>query len=199
MLSDCTLEYYEDVCETGFNEEIIEFIIKAMISDKRYKPSKKVHKTRQAGVYHVGKTFRYRKEYFGECDIPPLLLKLRTIAQTITKEEFDIILFKVYQPGESLANHQDVDGRNMNVACFTFATSQDQLCKLAWYKYNGTRNKEGKPIYSYNNPVKCFTPAICSMWFMSGSTNSKYSHRVIPSHAANNGLRVSVSFRQSIM
>ena len=75
----------------------------------------------------------------------------------------------------------------MSVACFTFATDQSQLCKLAWYK----------GINSYMEKF-AFTPEVCSMWFMSGSTNSTYSHRVLPAtNAKAGGLRVSVSFRQS--
>lgn len=66
---------------------------------------------------------------------------------------------------------------------------------VAWYKYNGKQNRDGKAVYSYDNP-QSFTPAVCSMWFMSGSTNVKFSHQVLPQNEGAPGLRVSVSFRQ---
>ena len=194
--SDCILKYWPNACDSKYNERVIQFIQNVKeTGDPKYKRSKQLHKTKQAGVYHLGNAFEYRKECFSKSDIPDLFKELQSIAEKLTGVKYDIVLFKVYQPGESLANHQDVDGSNMNVCCFTFATSDSQLCKLAWYKYNGKRNSADKKVYSYSNP-QCFTPDICSMWFMSGSTNSKYSHQVLANHTEVPGLRVSVSFRQ---
>lgn len=110
---------------------------------------------------------------------------------------YDTVLLKVYKPGESLANHQDADGSDMSVACFTFYTDASSECQLEFYKYNGQKKPNGEPQYSYT-PRLQFVPTQCSMWFMSGTTNSQYSHRVLRAEAPYaGGLRVSVSFRQS--
>ena len=91
------------------------------------------------------------------------------VAAALTGERFDVVLFKVYEPGDSLANHQDIDGANLSVACFTFFTDASQACELDFCKYNGATT------YSYR-PQLSFRPDKCSMWFMSGATNSQYSH-----------------------
>jgi hypothetical protein len=80
-----------------------------------------------------------------------------------------------------------VDGSDMNVACFTFATDPSQLRVLEWYK-----SKTG------SKPFAEFTPGSGSMWFMAGATNSTYWHRVAPADDPKpTGLRVSITFRQS--
>ena len=156
--------------------------------DVTYKQSKQVHQTKQAGAISFGKQFAYKKESYAETPLPPVLAELALIAEQRTGEEYDIALLKVYCPGESLALHQDVDGSNMTVACFAFASDSTQLCALEFYPVN-------RP---YTKKVAQFIPTINSLWFMDGSTNSLYSHRVLPAvQARPGGLRVSVTFRQS--
>jgi hypothetical protein len=184
--TDCVLDYYTNACDEIYNSCVLHYIRDAMVNDPKYKQSKQLHKWKQAGVYHFGAAFHYRKENFDARPIPPLFLELKLVAETLTRKTYDIILMKVYKPGEALAKHQDVDGTNMSVACFTFATDKSQLCDLAWYK--------GKS----NTRVGTMRPIACSMWYMSGATNSKFSHQVRPRKDAKPGLRVSVTFRQSV-
>ena len=197
LRGDCILEHYPDACDKSFNALVIEYTKDVMKNDPRYKRSKQVHTTKQAGVYHVGQAFHYRNEKFDSSPIPPPFDGLKAVAERLSGKQYDTVLLKVYGPGESLANHQDVDGSNMSVACFTFYNDASSECKLEFYKYSGKLKPNGKPNYSYK-PRRSFTPRSCSMWFMSGSTNSKYSHRVLPAESGGaEGLRVSVSFRQS--
>ena len=185
--NDCIFGYDTRACDASYNSRVLKCIRDAMVNDPMYKKSKQVHKWKQAGVYHFGAAFHYRKENWNARPIPPLFLELKEVAETLTGKTYDIILMKVYKPGEALAKHQDVDGTNMSVACFTFATGKSQLCDLVWYK--GTSNTR----------VWTIRPARCSMWFMSGATNSKFSHQVRPRKDAKaGGLRVSVTFRQSV-
>ena len=186
--SGCVLWLLREACPLTFNDRVIEFVREVMAVDPKYKRSKQVHGTIQAGVYHVGKAFHYRNHHFYETPVPPLFDELRAYAERATQTAFDTVLFKVFRPGESLAKHQDVDGSDMSVACFTFASDTSQLCRLVWYW--GEK--------SYTTERFAFTPEACSMWFMSGSTNRLYSHRVLPAEGAiPGGLRVSVTFRQS--
>ena len=188
LKGNCILNYYARVCNATFSKRVIDYVKEKMETDPKYKRSKQVHKTKQAGVYHVGEAFHYRKEVFGASPIPPLFLELMDLAERLTGKKYDTVLFKVYQPGESLAKHQDVDGSDMSVACFTFLTDWSQQCKVAWYKGSKSRTERF-----------AFTPRDCSMWFMSGSTNSQYSHRVLPAiDARAEGLRVSISFRRTL-
>jgi len=183
----CILWSLLTACPTTYNDRVIDEVRDVMAHDPKYKRSKQVHSTKQAGVYHLGEAFDYRREAFDQSPIRPLFEELRQLAMRITGKPYDIVLFKVYQPGESLAKHQDVDGSDMSVACFTFASDPSQLCKLAWCK----GSKSYKERFS-------FIPAACSLWFMSGATNSTYSHRVHPAtDPAAGGLRVTVLFRQS--
>ena len=65
------------------------------------------------------------------------------------------------------------------------------------FKYNGAVKRDGEPYYSYNNP-QSVQPQPCSMWFMGGNTNVKYSHRVKSEPDPDKeSFRVSVTFRQS--
>lgn len=178
----------DEACLPRYNAEVLNFVRNVMKNDPKYKKSRPLYATRQAGVYHLGHAFSYRKVHFNKSEVPPLFDELRQRAETLTGKSYDTILFKVYQPGESLAKHQDVDGSDMSVASFTFATDTSQLCKMAWYK--------GTKTYS---ETFSFIPEVCSLWYMSGATNSTYSHRVLPADCARaGGLRVCVSFRQSV-
>jgi len=154
--------------------------------DPAYKQGKQVHQTKQAGAISYGKEFKYKNEHWTETSLPPVLDKVLAVVEQCTGEDFDIALIKVFGPGESLAKHQDVDGSNMTVACSTFASDVSQLRDLEFYK--GTN--------SYTKAAS-FTPALNSIWFMDGTTNSMYSHRVLPPEHQHPGLRVSVTFRQS--
>ena len=186
--SGCVLWLLPNACPPSFNNAILDFIREVMeAKDPRFIRSKQVHATKQAGVYHLGRAFHYRNHHFDEAPVPRLLDELREIAEGATQTPFDTVLFKVFQPGESLAKHQDVDGSDMSVACFTFASDPSQLCKLAWYTGSTSRTERF-----------AFIPEARSMWFMSGSTNRLFSHRVHPAAGAQpGGLRVSVTFRQS--
>ena len=187
----------QNACDLSFNDLVIKYVREKAMKDPRYKKSKSLHKTKQAGVFHLGAPFHYNNENFEAAEIPQLFNELTEIAENLTSVTYNIILFKVYQPGESLAKHQDVDGSDMSVACFTFASDPSQRCKVVWHR--------GK----HSNVEKFhFTPRICSMWYMGGTTNSQYSHRVLaaetplsdvvtPLSAAETPLRVSVSFRRS--
>ena len=189
LLADSTsiLRYYPQACD--FNDRILKFVQEAVMHDVTYKQSKQVHQTKQAGAISFGKQFAYKKESYAETPLPPVLAELALIAEQRTGEEYDIALLKVYCPGESLALHQDVDGSNMTVACFAFASDSTQLCALEFYPAN-------RP---YTKKAAQFTPTINSLWFMDGSTNSLYSHRVLPAvQARPGGLRVSVTFRHPI-
>jgi alkylated DNA repair dioxygenase AlkB len=180
------LNYYPQACD--FNDRVLKFVLETAIHDPTYKCSKQVHQTKQAGAISFGKQFAYKKEFWAETSLPPVLAELALIAERTTGEKFDIALLKVYSPGESLALHQDVDGSNMTVACFTFASDSTQLCALEFYPVN----------HPYTKIAAHFTPAVNSLWFMDGNTNSMYSPRVLPAEQpCAEGLRVSVTFCQS--
>ena len=107
-----------------------------MQNETEYKKSKGLHKTIQAGVFHCGEPFAYLNENWPNATImPPCIRELKDIAGERTGKKYDIALFKVYQPGESLALHRDVDGSDMSVACFTFYTDKSQKCQLDFCKY----------------------------------------------------------------
>jgi alkylated DNA repair dioxygenase AlkB len=155
--------------------------------DPFYKKAKQVHCTRQAGVMCYGMEFKYKNEYWSFSTMPPVFAELLAIAQRHTGELFDTVLLKIYAPGESLAKHKDIDGSPLKVACFTFVSDPTQVCDLVWHKGSSSRVVKMK-----------LTPDACSMWFMGGSTNSEFTHRVPPAkNASPGGLRVSVTFRQS--
>ena len=184
---DCVLWLQPNACPASLNERVIQFVREQAMNDPKYIPRKQVHDTKQAGVFHLGKAFHYRNHHFHETEIPPLFNELMEYAKELTQQEYDTVLFKVYGPGESLAKHQDVDGSPMNVACFTFATDPSQLCEVCWFRGSNSYVKRFS-----------FTPAACSVWFMGGLTNAKYSHRVPPAEEPlSEGLRVSVSLRQN--
>ena len=109
------LQYWKNAVPPKYNDTVLSYIQNVQQKDPKYKKSKQVHKTIQAGVYHVGEAFAYRKENFVKSDMPPFITDLKLIAEEYTNQEYDLALFKVYAPGESLANHQDVDGSNVNV------------------------------------------------------------------------------------
>ena len=193
LAGTCVLDYYPNACDLSMNLRVLEYMHDVKDNDPAYKRSKHVYGSKQAGVYHLGRAFHYRNESFDDCrPIPEVVFgELEAVAAALTDERFDIVLFKVYEPGDSLANHQDIDGANLSVACFTFFTDASQACELDFCKYNGATT------YSYR-PQLSFRPDKCSMWFMSGTTNSQYSHRVRAAPApSEGGLRVTVSFRQS--
>ena len=185
---ECVLKYYDNACPVESNNLDIKFVREQILSDPYYTNAHHVHQTIQAGAISYGKEFAYRNEYWAERPIPPVLDGLRLIAQGLTGACYDIALVKVYEQGNSLGLHQDVDGSDMEVACFTFATDPTQLCRLSFAK--------GKKNYTERFG---WVSEANSMWSMSGKTNSQYCHRVLPADKPNaGGLRVSVSMRRSI-
>lgn len=48
------LDYWPGACDHSINQRVIDHIQEVMTSDPKFKKSKQVHKTRQAGVYHFG-------------------------------------------------------------------------------------------------------------------------------------------------
>ena len=206
----CHLWYMPNAVPDELNNAIIDWC-KSMMREGKYKSGYSLHMTWQAGVAHVGAPFAYQKEDFPASPIPPLIQHLKDYATYYTKEQFDIVLIKVYDSSDrlknkagylpSLAMHRDVDGSPMKVACLTFATDPTQLCELQFTKYDGQmkwKNNELQPQYSYNKQLQSIVPQICSMWYMSGNTNSEYSHIVRPKQIdTQDGIRLSVTFRQS--
>ena len=78
--SDCVLHYFDKACDESYNSLVLDCIRHAMVNDRKYKKSKQVHKWKQAGVYHFGAAFHYRKENFDARPIPELFLKLKGVS-----------------------------------------------------------------------------------------------------------------------
>jgi len=193
------LQYRSCVCPDR-NTDILSFVEDMVLKDPAFIPRKPLYGTIQAGAISFGKRFKYRSEDWAETDIPPVFNRLLLLAHRFTNVHFDIVLLKVYiGGGESLARHQDVDGSKMTVACFTFASDTSQLRRLQFFGSGSKKmNKIDKPVWTSVKVLEEFAPAIGSMWFMAGTTNSDYSHRVVPAEAAfEGGIRVSVSLRLS--
>jgi hypothetical protein len=191
------LQYRSYVCP-DHNSDILLFVEDKVLKDPTFIPRKPLHKTMQAGAISFGKRFKYRSEDWAETDIPPVFARLLLLAHRFTNVHFDIVLLKVYiGGGESLARHQDVDGSKMTVACFTFASDTSQLRRLQFFGGGPQKmNKHGKLVWTSKKVLEEFCPEIGSMWYMSGSTNSEYSHSVLPAEdVIAGGIRVSVSLR----
>ena len=65
---------------------------------------------------------------------PPLMLKLKQIAERLTRLKFDCVLLKVYTDGvDSLGMHQDTDGSPQHCACFTIVSRLSALRLMEIY------------------------------------------------------------------
>ena len=183
------LDHYPNACGPDYNEAVIEYAKTTVVKDKTYKKPKSVHQTIQAGAISYGAMFWYKNEKWSATPIPTLFQRLNVIANELTGREFDIVLLKVYEEKQSLGRHQDVDGSDMDVACFTFFEAGSKRA----IDFNPGKGEAKTGAFT-------ITPEPCSMWFMGGTTNSQWSHRVRPIEGrtvATKGLRVSVSFRRS--
>lgn len=194
---DCVFQYFPDL-PIDFNDRIID-----LATDSRRDP--RLHKggpvnafARQAHSIAFGAAFGYNNEKWEASVMPAALAKLRIIAEERTGKEYDIALLKIFDLDLFLPLHQDLGGPfPMDVACFTFASSDAHLRKVAFFtpKHNAEgKLVDGRLIYE-------FTPSRNSMWFMGGATNAKFSHRVksIPAPIRpREGIRVSVTFRRSV-
>jgi len=191
--------WYSPVGFTALNDSIIAFVRETAMNDPTFIPSHPVNQhckgNFDAGAIAYGAGFKYRSENWAETDIPDVFKKLLLLAHRFTNVHFDIILLKIYLDcSEKLSRHQDVDGSDMTVACVTFATDPSQVRQLAFHGVKKNENGKWASATSFAE----FSPAIGSMWYMAGSTNSEYSHSVRPAKdAVAGGMRVSVSLRLS--
>jgi hypothetical protein len=94
------LWYVANACPADFNKRVLEFVRDIAMRDPFFKKAKQVHRTRQAGAMCYGEEFVYRKEHWHKSTMPPVFAELLVIAQGLTGEAFDTVLFKVYAPGE---------------------------------------------------------------------------------------------------
>jgi hypothetical protein len=198
---DSILWYVEKATPQRLEKEILEFIKHEMeiVHDRKC-----VHGHWQAGVACYGEKFGYGSESYAAKQMPDVLNEAMSLATQYTGKNFDTALIKVYtakinETGQyagklgidSLGQHQDMKEKgkpaiNLNVACFTFAEDPSQLRTVEWLAPKGSK------------VLKQFTPTSGSMWFMGGTTNTSYSHRVREAENPKpDGFRVSITFRQS--
>jgi len=118
------------------NERILDWVRDEVIPDPAYRIGRNLHGNLQADAISYGAPFGYGRDHHWEArPIPPQLLPLKDIAELHTRLQFNVALLKVYRTGnQSLARHQDVDGSNMNVACFTFVSDPHAVRVIEWYK-----------------------------------------------------------------